>query len=253
MPSLAEKFAKSFVGAPKQKFVCPTCGQGLLVPDKSTFFEIEPAFSKRAHGHEAWDPDWITRRFTFRSICNDEECAEVAFVSGRSGVEQGYGYHGEMEYFDYYLIETFFPAPHLIPIPEKAPYEVEKLLKKCFVLYWVDTSAAANAMRASLEALMDEMKVPTSKKTKAGKVVPIYLHERIQLWSETYKEYADLCIALKEVGNLGSHGETVREKHFFGALEIYSHVLQQLFENNAAKMKELAEKIRSEIKGKKKL
>lgn len=251
MPSLAQNFSKYFVGTPRQKFTCPTCGQGLLVPDTSTLFEVEPAFSKRAHGDEAWDADWITRRFSFRSTCNNEECAEVATISGHSGVDQGYGYDGQTEYYDYYRIESFFPAPDLIPIPEEAPNDVDKLLKRCFVLYWVDTSAAANAMRASLEALMDEMKVPTSKKTKAGKVVPIYLHERIQLWSETHKDYADLCIALKEVGNLGSHGETVREKHFFGALEIYSHVLQQLFENNAAKMKELAEKIRSEIKAKK--
>jgi hypothetical protein len=251
MSSLAEKYSRSFVGNPTQKFVCPRCGQGHLIPDQSTFFEIQPTFSKREFDHEAWEPEWITRRFSFRSICNNDDCGEVAFVSGRGGVERGYGYEGETEIFDFYRIESIFPAPDLISIPEEAPYEVEKLLKKCFALYWVDTSAAANALRASLEALMDEMKVPTSQKTKTGKIVEIYLHNRIQHWSETHKEYAELCFALKEVGNLGSHGETVRGEHFFAALEIYSHVLQQLFENNAAKMKELAEKIRSEIKGKK--
>jgi len=252
MPSLAQTFSKSFADNPTQKFACPTCGQGLLAPDQSTFLEIEPEFSKRAHKLDDWDPDWITKRFSYQSICNNTDCSEVAFVSGRGGVDQRYGYDGEPEYYDYYRIESFFPAPNLISIPEDVPNAVEELLKKCFALYWVDTSAAANAMRASLEALMDEMKVPTTRKSKKDKVVPIFLHDRIQLWSETHKEYADLCFALKEVGNLGSHGETVREKHFFGALEIYAHVLQQLFENNAEKMKELAEKIRSEIKGKKK-
>ncbi len=251
MSSLAEKFSKTLVGKPTQRFTCPTCGQGFLAPDTSTFFETEPAFSVRAHGHDEFDPDWIEKRFTYRSICSNRDCSEVAFVSGRGGVDQRYGYDGQPEYYEFFRIEAFFPAPDLIPVPGDAPYEIKKLLKRCFALYWVDTSAAANAMRASLEALMDDMKVPTSETTKAGKVVSIYLHRRIELWAETHKDYADLCLALKEVGNLGSHGETVREKHFFGALEIYSHVLQQLFENNAAKMKELAEKIRSEIKGKK--
>jgi hypothetical protein len=55
-------------------------------------------------------------------------------------------------------------------------------------------------------------------------------------------------MALKEVGNLGSHGDSVQSKHYLGSLEIYSHVLKELFENNAAKMKELAQSIREEIK-----
>ncbi|CAD0185302.1 hypothetical protein RUESEDTHA_02188 [Ruegeria sp. THAF57] len=97
---------------------------------------------------------------------------------------------------------------------------------------------------------MDELKIPTTQKSDKGKVVQISLHRRIELWAETHEDYAELCFALKEVGNLGSHGERVREKHYFGALEIYSHVLTQLFENDAAKMKELAAKIRAEIKGK---
>ena len=113
----------------------------------------------------------------------------------------------------------------------------------------MDVSAAANAMRASLEALMDQLKIPRTQKTKKGKIAPLSLHGRLAHLSETQKEYAELCFALKEVGNLGSHGETVREKHYFGALEIYAHVLSQLFENDAARMKELAEKIRSDIKG----
>jgi len=77
------------------------------------------------------------------------------------------------------------------------------------------------------------------------------LHGRLEFWSKKQSENAELCFALKEVGNLGSHGEDVSEKHYFGALEIYAHVLVQLFENDAEKMKELAKKIHSEIKNKK--
>ncbi|NOE17104.1 DUF4145 domain-containing protein [Ruegeria atlantica] len=251
MPSLAQEFSKTFTDSPKKRFGCPTCGQGLLVPDQSTFVRIEPTFSKKEHGHEAWDIDWIRLRFMYRSVCNNDDCAEIAFVSGKGSVEREPGPFGEIDYYEYFEIETFFPAPDLIPIPEKAPYDVEKRLKKCFALYWVDTSAAANALRASLEALMDAMNVPISKENEKGKVVPMYLHQRIEHWSETHKDYGELCLALKEVGNLGSHGETVEKTHFFDALKIYSHVLQQLFENNDAKMKELAEKIRKEIKQKK--
>lgn len=75
------------------------------------------------------------------------------------------------------------------------------------------------------------------------------MHRRLELWAEHQRDIAELCYALKEVGNLGSHGEAVREKHYFGVMEIFSHVLDQLFEDNAKKMKELAKKIQFEIKG----
>ncbi len=220
------------------------------MPEKASFVEIEPAHSKLAHGHEAWDPDWIERRFTYQCVCNNEQCSEVAFVSGRGGVDQAYDFEGGAEYYDFRNIQSFFPAPDIIRLPEDIPREVEEQLKRSFSLYWIDVSASANAMRASLEVLMDELKIPTTQKSDKGKVVQISLHRRIELWAETHEDYAELCFALKEVGNLGSHGERVREKHYFGALEIYSHVLTQLFENDAAKMKELAAKIRAEIKGK---
>lgn len=112
----------------------------------------------------------------------------------------------------------------------------------------MDTAAAANALRASLEALLDNLKIPDTQENKKGENVRISLHHRLEIWSKQQTEYAELCFALKEVGNLGSHGDAVYEKHYFGALEIYAHVLVRLFENNAEEMKKLAKKIRSEIR-----
>jgi hypothetical protein len=77
------------------------------------------------------------------------------------------------------------------------------------------------------------------------------LHRRLEVWAATENDNAELCLALKEVGNLGSHGDTVKSKHYFGSLEIYSHVLKELFENNSKRMKGLAQSIRDEIKAKK--
>ncbi|WP_162896766.1 DUF4145 domain-containing protein [Ruegeria sp. AD91A] len=164
-------------------------------------------------------------------------------------MDQRYAEDYDTEYYDSFRIQSFFPAPEIVRIPDDVPSEVSSLLEKSFALYWVDVSAAANALRASLEALLDELQVPDTQKNKKGKTVPVSLHRRLEIWSQREKEFAELCFALKEVGNLGSHGETVREKHYFGAMEIFAHVLVQLYENNAAKMKELAKKIRSEIKG----
>ena len=251
MSSLIQKFSTHFAEKPNQKYACPTCKQGSLVPDKTSFKASEPAYSKSAHDQDEWDPDWIEYRFTFTCVCDKKSCGEIAYVTGSGTVDQWYSEEGQAEYYDVFRIKTFFPAPNLINIPQDAPTEVILLLEKSFALYWVDVSAAANALRASLEALLDELQIPRTQKSAKGKMVRLTLHARLEIWSEKQSDFADLCLALKEVGNLGSHGEEVRKKHYFGVLEIYAHVLVQLFENNAMKMKKLAEKIKSEIKDKK--
>jgi len=189
----------------------------------------------------------MLNRFSFLSKCDRASCEEIAFVSGVGTVDQRYDENFETEYYDSFEIRSFSPAPKIINVPNGTPPEVEKLLKKSFVLFWVDISAASNALRASLEALLNELGIPKDQKIK-GKTKKLSLHARIENWAKKEKDNAELCFALKEVGNLGSHGEKVLEKHYLGSLEIFSHILVQLFENHAEKMKALAKKIADEIK-----
>jgi Domain of unknown function (DUF4145) len=242
---------KFFSDEPDFEYLCPQCKVGFLIPDKTSFQKIEPPHSKSLQALDEWDPDWITYRFTMSCVCNKKECGEVAFVSGSGIVDQRYGHDGRPEYYDCFAIKSFFPAPRLCYIPQETPSEVEKLMDKSFALYWSDVSAAANALRASLEALLGELKVPEQEKNKYGNTVRMTLHRRLEVWAATEKDNAELCLALKEVGNLGSHGYLVQPEHYFGSLEIYSHVLKELFENNAKKMKDLAKSIRDEIKSNK--
>lgn len=248
---LAVSAPKYFSDAPDFEYQCPQCGGGFLVPDQKTFKSIEPPHSRNSHSHEEWDPDWITYRFTVTCVCTNNNCGELAFVSGIGSVSERYDHEGQPEYYDRFLIKSFFPAPRLCHIPDKTPAKVEEFLVNSFSLYWINTAAAANALRASLEALLDELKIPNHKKNTKGQTVHIALHNRLESWSASNKDYAELCLALKEVGNLGSHGNSVKPSHYLGSLEIYSYVLKELFENDAKKMKELAQNIRDEIKEKK--
>ena len=251
MTAKISRVSKYFADKPNFEFVCPTCEKGLLAPDKSSFVVTEPTYSKSAKKDEEWDPDWITLRFNLTCECNRKSCGEISHVSGSGQLDQRYDGLDQSEWYNSFCIRSFFPAPNLIQIPKGAPKNVVSLLKKSFALYWVDVAAAANALRASLEALLDELQVPETQKNAKGETIRLNLHRRIEIWSKQQNEYAELCFALKEVGNLGSHGESVSDKHFFGALEIYCHVLFQLFDNDAGKMKALAIKITSEIKKKK--
>ena len=243
--------AKFFSNSPTMRFACPNCKKGKLAPVEKSFRTLEPPHSKDAYGHEAWDPDWIEYRFNFECKCNLATCQEVAFVSGTGFVDQMY-VDDEIEYFDHFQIRSVVPAPPLIDIPSKTPYAVRRPLEKSFELYWIDNSAASNALRASLEAVLDELKVPRTKKNKSGGTSFISLHERIEKASTSLPDFKELFLALKDVGNHGSHGEEVHSEFYSDALEIYSHVIKQLYENDAAEMKALAKKLREKIKNSKK-
>lgn len=240
--------SKIFAEKPTDDYKCPNCANGRLVAVQESFIKDEPKFSKLAHGHEDWDPDWIDYRFSFKLRCNSTNCGEVSFASGKGYIDFRYDYDGSAEYYEAFEIMSFFPAPALMEIPEEAPSEVRGLIEKSFALYWVDTSSAANALRASLEALLDDLKLPSEQADKNGKMTRITLHKRIDLWSAKHPEFAELCRPLKELGNLGSHGGNVKSKHFFGVLRIYEHVLSQLFKDDSAIMKKLAKEILDALK-----
>ena len=245
-----DEFSRFFSERPEFVYPCPKCKKGQLVPDQSSFKVFEPAFSKEDHKLDAWEPEWISRRFSLVCVCNIESCGEVSIVSGLGTVDAWYDHQQHRSaYYSAFEIRSFNPAPPLIRVPVGTPEKVTKLLDKSFALYWVDLSAAANAIRASLEALLDEVGIPRTQKTSGDKTHTINLHRRLIIWSEQEQDYADFCMALKDVGNLGSHGEDVLDEHFFGVLQIYKYLLTQLYENDAAKMKALASKIRAEIKG----
>nr|WP_321980124.1 DUF4145 domain-containing protein [uncultured Cohaesibacter sp.] len=244
---------KHFSDTPAFKYPCPECGSGSLKPDQSSFRKVEPRYSDMAHRHPDWDPDWMIFRFCFSCVCDNQECGEIAFVTGDGRVDQRYDDRGQAEFYEHFTIKSFFPSPRLCYIPSEVPDKVEQQLYKSFSLFWVDVSAAANALRSSLESLLDEMNVPSQEQSKKGSTVRMSLHRRLEVWSKTNEEHAELCLALKEVGNLGSHGDIVETEHYFSSLKLYSYILKQLFENDAQKMKELAESIRDDIKSKKAL
>lgn len=229
-------------------FGCPACKKGQLVADANSFEKIEPKHSSAAHGHEAWDPDWIEYRFKIRYACNVSSCGEISHAIGVGSVDQRYDYDGSTEWYEFFHVKAFIPAPYLVALPDSAPKGVIKHVERSFALFWLDVASATNSLRASIEFLLDELKVPRHQIDKNGNTKVISLHSRIELFEKQQPNYSELLIALKEVGNLGSHGGDIQDNDFLDSLKIYSHVLFELFENNAEEMKKLAKKLREKVK-----
>lgn len=236
-----------FTGKPYETYICPNCENGRLEPVEGSFDCIEPKHSKDAHGHEAWDPDWIRYRFVFKLECTSKTCGEISHAIGRGSILPLYGQYGEMEWGEDFGIDGISPAPLLFHIPGETPHRVAKEIRRSFSLFWPDVSSAATALRISLELLLDEMGIPRQEK-KNGGAKRIDLHRRIEYAAKEDGDYTEMFLALKEVGNLGAHGDDVRHGDYHNSIEIMSHVLVQLYENDSKRIKELALKLRDSIK-----
>ncbi|MFA6562247.1 MAG: DUF4145 domain-containing protein [Verrucomicrobiia bacterium] len=201
----------------------------------------ETVWSKRARNHEEWDPDWITFSFTAWVKCDNSACGEEVAVAGDGGIETDYDDEGAGSFHAEYCSPRFCsPMPDIIEIPGNCPPKVASELRVAFALFWSDPSGAANHIRVALEALMSHLRIRERRKTDKGKFVKLNLHQRIELFREADLIIGNQLMALKWLGNTGSHDGGVIQNDVLAAFEIIEHALLELIEQRSKRLAALA-------------
>lgn len=206
-----------------------------MVPD--SLVEKETARSRRGHGHEDWDPDWVEYTFTAWLKCG--ACGENVVASGVGGIEPGYDHEGTT-WEDYFSPRLLLPTPDILTIPKKCPDEVCQKLRAAFAVFWLDPGAAATRVRVALEILLSYLGVKKRRKAKSGKFVDLSLHARIEEFAKRDPVIGAQLMALKWLGNTGSHEGKVTKDDLLDAFEIIEHALVELIDRRSAKVAELA-------------
>ncbi len=250
---LETRFSKSKPG----NWACPICKQGILeiAPER---WVREPSgvaantkrqfYQNNLHGK--------TERFAAILVCNNPKCQESVAIAGDcigKYVEgRGYPKPEEREYSPYF----FFPALELFPISASCPEKVAAQIRVAFSHYFNDMKASANAIRTSLELLMDAQKVKRTFKDKSGKRRPVTLHARIAEFGNSSPDLKQYLVATKWIGNAGSHvGELTREELLLG-FDLLNHAIYELYEKKVQqrsllrKVKEINVSKRHRLKGK---
>ncbi|RYG19797.1 MAG: DUF4145 domain-containing protein [Caulobacteraceae bacterium] len=221
---------------------CPTCATGrLTAPEKLTSIESGP--SKKAHEHDAWEPEWIESRFIGMLKCNNSACEEICAISGYGGIDFDHEYDEEFGWtqvwVDYYHPIAISPSPPIFPVVPDWPEPVKKALQEAFGLFWSDLDSCANKLRAAVEALLNDRGVPNfTQPIKGKKRAQLNLHTRIERFKSTEPIVAELLMAIKWIGNHGSHaGEGLRREDILTSAELMEHALTELYKpaNNAIK------------------
>lgn len=228
-------------------WICPTCEKGILRIKKNTFHDEELRHSREAHSHEDWEPEWIRYVFTCILVCTNEKCKEAVVCTGTGSVDwdiiEDIDGAPDQVYSDFFIPRHFEPHLRLFSIPDNCPKSVSDLLNESFKLFFSSPNAAANNVRAAIEELLTELKIKRFS-TANGKRRFISLHQRISLLPAKYAQFKDMILAIKWLGNAGSHGHAeVTMDDVMDAYELTEHILEEIYETKSKKLKAIAKKV----------
>lgn len=239
------KFREKFSGMPA--WHCPTCATGTLHEVTKERLIAEPAYSKAEHIEDWWGPEHIINRYCARMQCANPACGEFVFVIGSSDLEPYYSEEGE-EWSDRFQPTAAYPYIPVFRLRDDWPGSVQQELKLAFANIWSDAGASANRLRTAVECLLDFLKVKkisVSTKFTPPKKIKLSLHDRIIVFKSNNIPAAELLLAIKWLGNAGSHTDLkgISRDAVLDGMELMEHVLHLLFDKNTAAISKLAKSI----------
>ncbi|MCY1047648.1 DUF4145 domain-containing protein [Corallococcus sp. bb12-1] len=188
---------------------------------------------------EIWEPDWYQGRFSCHLICNQYICRESVIVGGNVTRELRRDESGDEYYPHVYDPYFFYPATPLFRWPRSLPESIQQELIYCSSLIWNDPSSCANRIRTCVELLLTHLKIPRSQRSKKGDLVPLRLHRRIELFMFKQPELGESLMAIKWLGNIGSHEGGLTKTALLDGIELLEHVIIEIFEQRTKRLTKL--------------
>jgi hypothetical protein len=203
----------------------------------------EDVRSKRAHTDEGFDPDWIDYAFTAWGHCTHPSCKQNFALAGKGGVTQEMTADDDWGWEDYFSPLICYPMPDIFEIPNECPDNVVVELRASFTVFWSHQAAAASRLRVALELLLDHLGVQKHKRSTQGQMSDLSLHARINIFARSKPTVAPQLMALKWLGNTGSHDSVVSKGDLLDAFEIMEHALGELIDERSQRVAKLAKKL----------
>ncbi len=203
---------------------CPVCTTGSL--RLQALEELETVESKRK-GRYA-NPTDYSGRFHGWLKCDRAGCGEPAVVAGNAAIEPDWDDKGEQSWQTIYRPVVISPAPPMFVPPKRCPEEVQGELVRAFGLYWGDPTAAGNALRSCVEQILTRRNVPRYATSPRGKRQRLTLHSRIEKLQKADDEAGKALMAVKWIGNEGSHG-ALKDEDVLDALDVIEDVIDRFW------------------------
>jgi hypothetical protein len=210
---------------------CPGCGFATLVMVKDSFLTVDDGSTSRDSGCPDFLPEFVTGRFVCLLKCTKVGCWESCSVSGNFTTGEAYDDQESWNYSSGRPI-SITPPPRMIQIPRACPEKIREQVVAAFALFWMDYAASLNRIRNAIELLLTEMGVKRHARNKKGGLSRLSLDSRIALLRAKKTIFSDLCdrlLAVKYLGNAGSHPGDVKMDDVFDGFDILERVLRDIY------------------------
>lgn len=220
IPFVSEFSAKHIPRVP-----CPFCERSIVAAGKPQFDEDFETVADRRH--EAWEPEWVRGRFLVPYPCG--ACGGVTRALGRYrvDVDDDSDWNGPIDYIQVLAVEVFSPALSLVNTPEKTPDDIVEVLKAAALAWPALPGSAANLFRQAVESILTHQDIPLRGGPKNSR---LSLDDRLKLFRKQDGTAADLLLAVKWIGNEGSHASVVSATEVLTAAQLLERSLTHLYE-----------------------
>ncbi|UVC12133.1 DUF4145 domain-containing protein [Rhizobium sp. TH2] len=169
-------------------------------------------------------------------------------VTGRYEKRTHYEHNPETDNMDesedlLFWPKSMYPAPPVIKVPEGLGKPCKEHLQVAYSLIWVDGGSCANRLRIFVEALLDQLKVPTTGPKGNRKNATWDLSDRIKALDAIDPGHKDSLDALRFVGNVGSHEGKVEFKTVLQCFQILENALEELINRKSEKLRAIIDNL----------
>ena len=226
-------------------FACPACKTHLAVPDERKLVSYQSQASINSQEDEDSSPEWNRGTFSVSLKCSNPLCNQVTICTGEYDTEEADVEEFGPQYYKVFKPKFFLPAIEIFAIPHNLPEQIMSPLLESFSIYWVNPSASGNSLRISLEALMDFKRVKKTAANSQGNRRDISLHGRIEEFKrmnaskQANVALAEELLAIKWIGNGGSHLAGLTDGNMVEAYKLMEHVLDELFNQTSVRREKL--------------
>jgi hypothetical protein len=220
---------------------CPVCQVGVL---SAEFLQQRPTEASMAeYRRRTHDASVIEGHFHGVLTCGFGQCGESVTVAGDFGVDYDATDDGHTKEFEYFRLRFATPALILIKPPPGTPPSVLAAIRSASSVLWTDPNAAANRLRVATEALLTAQKVRRTTINQQGKREALKTHARIVAFQKRQSKAADALLAVKWIGNNGSHDSELSISDVLTGANMLSYALRILYDKADAEIEREVRKV----------
>lgn len=137
----------------------------------------------------------------------------------------------------------FIPSLPLTSLPDSCPSAIIERLSGASAILYRDPSSAGNRVRVAIEELLTIQKVRRFPPGKRKSKDRLTTHRRIEEFKKIKPDVAEILMAVKWIGNSGSHESGLKIRDVLDGVRLLTHAVELLYDKRHVELSRLAGKI----------